>query len=58
MKYLCEKGHPSYKFYKQRCLAEDPMGSKLIFPETEEENVNLDEYLNKIKSIEQFDSTA
>ena len=51
-------GHPSYKFYddwnvyKQRCLKEDPTGCKLVFPEAENEIVNLDEYLKEIKEIE------
>ena len=53
--YLCKMGHPSYKFYddwntyKKRCVINDPIGSKLIFPEAEAEIVDLEVYLSELK---------
>ena len=53
--YLCKMGHPSYKFYddwntyKKRCVNDDPMGAKLIFPEAEAEIVDLEIYLSELK---------
>ena len=51
LEFLCEKGHPSYKFYddwnvyQNRCKLEDPMRSKIIFPEEESEIIDLKPYL-------------
>ena len=52
--YLCEMGHPSYKFYgdwntyQNRCSKEDPRGSKLIFPVEEDEIVDLEFFLEHL----------
>ena len=56
--YLRKKGHPSYKFYddyltyEQRCLEEDPVGSKLVFPEAEAEMIDLEVYKHNLKEAE------
>ena len=45
--YIRKSGHPGYKFYddwntyEKRCLTEDPKGAVLIFPEAENEIVDL-----------------
>ena len=58
LQYLCKMGHPSYKFYddwntyEKRCLAEDPMGAKLVFPEAEEEIIDLDIYISELKEMQ------
>ena len=55
LEYLRKMGHPSYKFYddwnvyKQRCLDQDPTGCKLVFPEAEDEIMDLEEYLDENK---------
>ena len=57
LKYLCDMGHPSYKFYddwniyEKRCRAEDPMGAMLVFPDTEAEIVDLDVYRRELDEI-------
>ena len=51
-------GHPSYKFYddwssyEKRCLAEDPTGAKLVFPEAEAEIVELETFISELKDKE------
>ena len=58
LKYLKEMGHPGYKFYddlntyEKRCLNDDPTGAKLVFPEAEEEIVELEVYLSELKENE------
>ena len=48
-------GSSGYKFYddlntyEKRCLNDDPTGSKLVFPEAEEEIVELEVYLSELK---------
>ena len=58
MEHLCKMGHPGYKFYddyktyEQRCLVEDPMGSKLVFPDAEVEIEYLEVYITKLTDKE------
>ena len=47
-------GHPNYKFYddlntyEKRCMNEDPIGAKLVFPEAEAEIIDLEVYLSEL----------
>ena len=56
--FLSKSGHPSYKFYddwntyEKRCLGEDPVGAKLVFPEPEQDIVDLEAYINQIRDTE------
>ena len=56
--YLSKMGHPSYKFYDDwntyriRCTEEDPGGAKLVFPEPEEEIMDLEPYVNQLRDME------
>ena len=36
--------------YEKRCFKEDPIGAKIVFPEAEEEIVDLDIYLSELSS--------
>ena len=64
LQFLCEKGHPSYKFYddwkkyQDRCLEEDALGAKLVFPEEEAEIVDLKPYLNMLSIREAENSST
>ena len=57
LEYLRKMGHPSYKFYddwrtyEKRCLTEDPVGAKLVFPEAEAEIVDLKTYLSELEDM-------
>ena len=57
-------GHPSYKFYddwnvyKTRCLQEDPGGAKLVFPEPEEEIIDLELYVSQLKDVEGTETSS
>ena len=60
--YLQKKGHPGYKFYddfntyEKRCVAEDPKGAVLIFPEAENEIVDLENYRDELKKSDRPES--
>ena len=57
--FLSKRGHPGYKFYddyntyERRCLVEDPIGSKIFISEGEEMIDDLEEYLVKLKSMDE-----
>ena len=58
--FLKASGHPSYKFYddlnsyEERCRQADPSGAKIIFPDPEEDILDLKAYL-KLKDEELHD---
>ena len=56
--YLRKMGHPGYKFfddrntYEKRCLTEDAKGALLVFPEEENEIVDLDMYKEELARLD------
>ena len=60
--FIRKKGHPSYKFYddwnvyEKRCLTEDPRGAVLIFPDAENEIVDLEVYRAELKESDMLES--
>ena len=58
LEYLHEMGHPGYKFYddwntyEKRCLTEDAKGALLVFPEVENEIIDLDMYKEELARLD------
>ena len=57
-------GHPSYKFYddwntyRKRCTDEDPGGAKLVFPKPEEDIIDLELYIDRLRDMDDADNIS